>query len=72
MGLEVPEALVAVGGNPARERIETARERTVGVNGTATLSEEDAAPVGGACQENRPAGLGVAGKKVGRADAEPA
>jgi hypothetical protein len=72
MGLEVPEALVAVGGNPARERIQTAGEGAVGMNGAAPLPEEDAPPIGGACQENRPAGLGIAGKEVGRADAEPA
>jgi hypothetical protein len=49
MGLEMPEALVAIGGNPARERIETARERAVGVNGAPPLSEEDAPPIVGAC-----------------------
>jgi uncharacterized protein YcfJ len=72
MGLEMAEALVAVGSGPARERIETARERTVRVNRTAPRPEEDAAPVFGASEQNGAAGLGVAGKELGGGDAQPA
>jgi hypothetical protein len=50
MGLEVPEALVTLGRDPARERIDAAGERTVGVNGAATGPEEYAAPVVGASE----------------------
>jgi hypothetical protein len=50
MWLEVPKAFVALRRDPARERIETAGERTVGVNGAATGPEEYAAPVVGASE----------------------
>ena len=66
------EALVAVGIGPAGERIEPAREGTVGVNGAAPGPEEDAAPIFGAREQNGAAGLGVAGKELGGCDAEPA
>jgi hypothetical protein len=72
MGLEMAEALVAVGIDPAGKRIEPARERTVGVNGAAPGPEEDAAPVFGAGEQNGAAGLGVAGKELGGGDAQPA
>jgi len=66
------EALVAVGIDPAGERIEPARKRTVGVNGAAPGPEEDAAPIFDAREQNGAAGLGVAGKELGGADAQPA
>jgi len=72
MRLEMAEALIPVGIDPAGERIEAARERTVGVNGAAPGPEEDAAPIVGASEQDRAAGLGVAGKELGGADAEPA
>jgi hypothetical protein len=72
MGLEMAEAPVAVGIDPAGERIEPARERTVGVNRAAPRPEEDAAPVFGASEQNGAAGLGVAGKELGGGDAQPA
>jgi hypothetical protein len=70
--LEMAEALVAVRIDPAGERIEPAGERTIGVNRAAAGSEEDATPVLGACEQNGAAGLGVAGKELGGADAQPA
>jgi uncharacterized protein YcfJ len=66
------EALVAVGSDPARERIETAGQRAVGVNRAAPRPEKDTASVVGAGQQNGATGLGVAGKKLGGADAQPA
>jgi hypothetical protein len=69
MRLEMAEALVAVGIDPAGERIEPARERTVGVYRAAPRPEEDAAPVVGASEQDGAAGLGVAGKELGGADA---
>jgi hypothetical protein len=66
------EALVAVGIDPAGERIEPAGQRAVGVNRAAAGPEEDAAPVFGASQQDGAAGLGVAGKELGGADAQPA
>jgi hypothetical protein len=72
MRLEMAEALVAVGIDPAGERIEPARQRTIGVNRAAAGPEEDAALVLGAREQNGTAGLGVAGKELGGADAQPA
>jgi hypothetical protein len=72
MGLQVPEALVALGRDPAGERIETTRERAIGMDGAAALAEEDASPVFGAGPQDGAAGLGVAGEELGRADAKPA
>jgi hypothetical protein len=72
MRLEMTEALGAVGIDPAGERIEPARKRTVGMNRAAPRPEEDAAPVFGASEQNGAAGLGVAGKELGGADAQPA
>jgi hypothetical protein len=69
MRLEMPEAFVALGRDPAGERIETTGERTVGVNRAAARPEKDAAPVVSARLQNGPAGLGVAGKELGSADA---
>jgi len=66
------EALVAIGIDPAGERIEPARKRTVGVNGAAPGPEEDAAPIFDAREQNGAAGLGVAGKELGSGDAQPA
>jgi len=66
------EALVAVGIGPAGERIEPARQRTVGVNRAAAGPEEDAALVLGAREQNGAASLGVAGEELGGADAQPA
>jgi hypothetical protein len=66
------EALVAVGIDPAGERVEPARERTIGVDRAAARPEEDAAPVLGAREQNGAAGLGVAGKELGGAYAQPA
>jgi hypothetical protein len=66
------EALVAVGIDPAGERIEPAREGTIGVNRAAAGSQEDAAPVLGAREQDGAAGLGVAGEELGGADAQPA
>jgi len=48
MRLEMTEALVAIGIDPAGEWIEPARKRTVGVNSAAPGPEEDAAPIFGA------------------------
>jgi hypothetical protein len=70
--LEMAEALVAVGIDPAGERIEPARQRTIGVNRAAAGPEEDATLVLGAREQNGAAGLGVAGKELGGADAQPA
>jgi hypothetical protein len=72
MRLKMTEALVAIGIDPAGERIESARERTVGVNGAAPRPEEDTAPIFGAREQNGAAGLGVAGKELGGGDAQPA
>jgi hypothetical protein len=72
MRLEMTEALVAVGIDPAGERIEPAREWPIGVNRAAARPEEDASPVLGARQQNGAAGLGVAGKELGGADAQAA
>jgi len=72
MRLEMTEALVAVGIDPAGEWIEPARKRTVGVNSAAPGPEEDAAPIFGAREQNGAAGLGVAGKKLGGRDTQPA
>ena len=66
------EALVAIGIDPAGERIEPARKRTVGVNGAAPGPEKDAAPIFDAREQNGAAGLGVAGKELGSGDAQPA
>src|SRR5262249_56429219 len=57
--LQMAEALVAVGIDPARERIDTAREGAVGMNATAALVEEHAGPVLPGL-EDRAARLGVA------------
>ena len=72
MRLEMAEALVAVGIDPAGQRIEPARERSVGMDRAAPGAEEDAASVLGAREQNGAAGLGVAGKELGGADAQPA
>jgi len=45
MGFEVPEALIAFGGDPAGERIEAASERPVGVDRATPRPEKDAPPV---------------------------
>ena len=66
------EALVAAGIDPAGERIEPARQRTIGVNRAAAGPEEDAAPIFDAREQNGAAGLGVAGKELGSGDAQPA
>src|SRR5207302_305492 len=45
MRLQMTEALVAVGIDPARERVDPARERSIGMDATAALVEEHARSV---------------------------
>ena len=70
--LQMAEALVALGGDPAGQWIDPAGQRTIGMDGAAPRPEEHAAVVVGAGLEHGAAGLGVAGEELGRGDAEPA
>src|SRR5262245_66370118 len=65
------EALVAVGIDPARERIDAAREGAIGMNATAALVEEHAGAVLPGL-EDRAARLGVAGEELGGRQTQPA
>jgi hypothetical protein len=60
MRLQVAEALVAVGIDPARERVDTTRQRPVGMDATAALVQKDARAILASLQDGA-ARLGVAG-----------
>ena len=64
MRLQMAEALVTVGIDPARQRIDTARERPVGMDATAALVEEHARTVLTGAEDGA-ARLGVAGEELG-------
>src|SRR6185295_16833735 len=72
MRLQVAEALVALGAHPARQRIDPARERAIGMDGAAARPEEDAAAVVLARLQHGAARLGVTSEELGGGDAEPA
>src|SRR5262245_51579377 len=65
------EALVAVGIDPARERIDAAREGAIGMNATAALVEEHAGPVLPGLEDGA-ARLRVAGEELGGRQTQPA
>src|SRR5262249_2988799 len=71
MRLQMAEALVPVGIDPARERIDPAREGTVGVDTAAALVEEHARPVLPGLEDGA-ARLGVAGEEFSGRQTQPA
>src|SRR5262245_43784276 len=72
MGLQIAEALVALGAHPARERIDSAREGTIGMDAAAARTEEDTTAIVLARLQHGAARFGVASEELRGGDTEPA